>query len=333
MSETASILDNPDIPSREEVEIFRNTIELHKWKVKTLRDALDSTVIEPPWVVEGLVLGECGTLISAHPKQMKSLSWLQACMEAPALHTVWGHFKAPNVGRALFIETEDPQWLVEARIRGFAKGLGLSPDDVPGFHYVCPGPFDLLRDGKNVIPAVYEVYKPDFMVLSTLQNLIPGRGMGEQKDMGPVMSEVLGFARKLCPTVLITHSPQDPKQRRAAGTVTVAANFVIEGHYAGRGDDGKLIHVQIHSKAGAGKSNFTLELETEGADDDPSAVRRIVYTGKGDKKQSRSEEAAIVLAAYPDIKVEELMTKTGLGKSAAYEAIKRFRLGRKGTGK
>jgi hypothetical protein len=333
MSTTTATIDNPDIPSREEVEIFRNTIASHRWTVKSLRDALDSTVIEPPWVVEGLVLGECGTLISAHPKQMKSLSWLQACMEAPSLHTVWGHFKAPNVTSTLFIETEDPQWLVEARIRGFAKGLGLSPDDVPGFHYTCPGPFDLLRDGKYVIPAVYEVYKPDFMVLSTLQNLIPGRGMGDQKDMGPVMSEVLGFARKYCPTVLITHSPQDSKQRRAAGSVTLAANFVIEGHYAGRGNDGKLIHVQLHSKAGAGKSNFTLELETEGADDDPSAVRRIAYTGKGDKEQSRSEQASLALVVNPTMGVDELMAKTGLGRSTAYEAIKQFRSGRKGTGK
>ena len=53
-------------------------------------------------------------------------------MEAPALHTVWGHFKAPNVTSTLFVETEDPAWLVEARVRGLAKGLGLS-SDTPGF--------------------------------------------------------------------------------------------------------------------------------------------------------------------------------------------------------
>lgn len=315
---------NLPVPLNDEL---RNAIASRGWRVKTLRDALEAPDKEPPWIVEGLVLGECGTLISAQPKKMKSLSWLQACIEAPARHKVWGHFPAPNVKRTLFIETEDPQWLVEARIQGIAQGLGLSPADVPGFHYVCPGPFDLLNEGKHVIPDVYKAYAPDFIVLSTLQNLIPGRGMGEQKDMGPIMSAILGLARKHCPIVLITHSPQDSKKRRAAGSVTIAANFVIEGHYAASGADGKQIHVQLHSKAGSGSRDFTLELETEGADDDPSAVRRIVYTGKG-RAESRSEQASLLLAANPNMTAQELMNQTGLGQSTAYELVRRLR-GRK----
>ncbi len=232
-------------------EILQNAIASMGWKVKTLRDAIETPDTEPPWIVEGLVLSESSTLISALPKRMKSLSWLQACMEAPSLHTVWGHFAAPNVERTLFVETEDPQWLVEARIRDLAKGLGLSPDNVPGFHYACPGPFDLTTVGKNVIPEVYKLYKPDFMVLSTLQNMIPGRNMIEQKDMAPVMASIIEISRKYCPTVLITHSPQDEKKRRASGSVTIAANFMIEGHYQAHKEGSNQIHVQLHSKAGA----------------------------------------------------------------------------------
>ena len=287
--------------------------------MKTLRDAIETPDTEPPWVIEGLVLGDSSTLISALPKRMKSLSWLQACIEAPSLHTVWGHFKAPNVERALFIETEDPQWLVEARVRGLAKGLGL-PSDTPGFNYLCTGPFDLITTGKDLIPMAYEIYKPDFMVFSTLQNMIPGRSMTEQKDMASVMATIIELTRKCCPSVLVTHSPQDDKKRRAAGSVTISANFVVEGHYKASDTEGKAVHVQLRSKAGSGMSDFSLELETEGTATDPSAVRRIVYAGKGES-QSRSEQASIALAVNPEMGVDELMAKTGLGQSAAYRAI------------
>jgi hypothetical protein len=297
VSDTTAIIDNPDIPSPEVVETLKSAIASRGWRVKTLRDAIETPDTEPPWIIDGLVLGDSSTLISALPKRMKSLSWLQACIEAPALHTVWGHFAAPKVERALFIETEDPAWLVEARIRGLAKGLGLS-SDTPGFNYLCTGPFDLLTTGKELIPMAYEIYKPDFMVFSTLQNMIPGKSMTEQKDMAAVMATIIDLARKCCPSVLVTHSPQDDKKRRAAGSVTISANFVVEGHYKASDAEGKAVHVQLRSKAGSGISDFSLELETEGAGNDPSAVRRIVYTGKGET-QSRSEQASLILQQIP----------------------------------
>ena len=167
----------------------------------------------------------------------------------------------------------------------------------------------MLTTGKELIPLAYDIYKPDFMVFSTLQNMIPGRSMTEQKDMASVMATIIELARKCCPAVLVTHSPQDDKKRRAAGSVTISANFVVEGHYKASDAEGKAVHVQLRSKAGSGMSDFSLELETEGAGNDPSAVRRIVYTGKGET-QSRSEHASLILAATLDIGVEETMAKS-----------------------
>jgi hypothetical protein len=115
------------------------------WEVHGYLDAQRCNITEPPWKVKGLVVEGGATQVSAHPHGMKSLSWLNAALEAVSSHQVWRHFDASNVHRTLFIESEDPEWMVAARIQGIAKGLGLPHDqDVPGFHYICPGPFDLV---------------------------------------------------------------------------------------------------------------------------------------------------------------------------------------------
>src|SRR5438270_1868760 len=127
--------------------------------------------VKPPWVIEDLSLSDSATLVSAQPHAMKSLSLLSAALEAVTKGTVWGHFSAPEVNSVLYLETEDPVWMVEARIRGLAKGLGIEEaSDVSGFHYACVGPFDFLGEQKRMNNLIQQ-YAPKFIVLSTLQNL------------------------------------------------------------------------------------------------------------------------------------------------------------------
>lgn len=200
------------------------------WQIRGFQDALNSNQEKPPWVIQDLLMEQSATLVSAHPHSMKSLSLLYACLEAIVTKKVWGYFDASEVRNTLFIETEDPAWLVESRIRGFAQGLGLNEDDpVPGFHYVCPGPFDLLAE-QDTIRELIRKHNLDFIVLSTLQNIIIGRDWKSQQDMQPIMSATIRLARE-CPIFLITHSPWDKRQRRAAGTVTQTANFLTTMHY------------------------------------------------------------------------------------------------------
>jgi hypothetical protein len=201
-----------------------------EWNVFTYLEAQQSQITQPPWKIRGLVVEGGATQVSAHPHGMKSLSWLNAALESVTLHTVWRHFDASNVERVLYIESEDPQWLVEARIRGIAKGLGLEPDtDQPGFHYICPGPFDLVREEES-LRELFAKYQPDYVVLSTLQNLLAGRDWISQKDMQPINALIVRLSR-ICPLVVLTHSPWDSEKRRAAGTITQFANFAVTMHY------------------------------------------------------------------------------------------------------
>src|SRR5258708_38133193 len=121
----SSSVETPKEPeNRDDAQHGSNSV----FKVRTLKDALANKPSSPPWVIQDLLLRDSATLVSAHPHSMKSLSLLCACMEAVAKKQVWGHFDASPVTKSLFIETEDPEWMVEARIRGLAEGLETSED-------------------------------------------------------------------------------------------------------------------------------------------------------------------------------------------------------------
>jgi hypothetical protein len=261
----------------------RPTHHSTQWQFRRFHDAFVGDA-RPPWIITGLVIGDSGTLLSAQPHSLKSLSCLYACMEAPATGKVFGHFDAAKVKTTLFIETEDPEWLVNARIRGFAAGLGLkNGDDIPGFNYVCPGPFDLVAFESQVSRHL-DKYRPDFAVLSTLQNLLEGRNWSRPEEMQPVNAAIIRLCRAYCPLVVVTHSPWDKKQKRAAGTVTQTANYMITGHYekiVNPQSNDTYAHVVIDSKAGEEESDFTLKLVTEGPKNNPQSVRKIFYEGRG----------------------------------------------------
>ena len=245
-----------------------------RWQARDYQDAMKGTGEKPPWVIEDLLLGDSATLVSALPHAMKSLSLLAACLEAVHKKTVWGHFAAPGVDSALFLETEDPPWMVEARIRGIGQGLGIEEKDtVEGFHYACVGPFDFLKE-KGSINRLVDKYAPKFIVLSTLQNLLWNRDWKSQEDMQPIMAGMIELAR-LCPLFLVTHSPWDKRAKRAAGSVTQTANFLTALHYEKRENSRtgeSFVHVSVDSKAGASDTDFSLKLETDGSPRDAGSV-------------------------------------------------------------
>jgi len=179
--------NEPQATTSEEIVYARSIDEpFDPWRVYTAEDAFTDTG-EPPWVINNLLMEQSATIVSAQPKAMKSLSLLQAAMEAPLTGKVWGHFEARGVKRTLFIETEDPLHLVKARIRGLYKGLGVeNAEELEGFHYVRVGPFRLV-DEANKLFELLDRYGPDFAVISTLQNILGERDWNSQQNMQPIM--------------------------------------------------------------------------------------------------------------------------------------------------
>jgi AAA domain-containing protein len=204
------------------------------WKFKSLSDILDNPPDPiPPWVFHGLVSKGSGTLVSSQPHGMKSYTWLQAAIEGALGMNIWGHFPVSKCQRTLFLETEDPGWMVEQRVTSIANGLGITSADAKDagcFTLGMLGPFDLIKAGEKM-QKVLEKYKPDICVLSTLQGLLGGRNWKEQNEMAPINAMMVHISSAYCPVVVITHSPQDKKQKRAAGTITQSANYPNILHY------------------------------------------------------------------------------------------------------
>jgi hypothetical protein len=280
------------------------------WAVCGLADALAGSGQRPPWIIENLLLAQSATQVSAHPHSMKSLAWLAACIESVAKHTVWNHFDASAVRRSLFIESEDSKWLVEQRIREIAKGMELTgAEDAPGFNYLRTGPFDLVQF-EATLSQMLRHYRPDFVVLSTLQSLLNGRDWNEQADMQQVNAAIVRLA-SLCPLVVITHSPWDRRARRAAGSITQAANFATTIHFekvVTRRSSNTFVHVSVDSKAGAEQADFSLKLQTDGVEE----IRGIVYEGEGWPKGVGKAAVLAALEEDPDASPKEIAERVGV---------------------
>jgi len=311
---------NVALPASEDKALTEKVKAFDRWAVYGLRDAFLSEENQPAWVIKELLMSQSGTLVSAKPHAMKSLSWLAACIEAPLTGEVWGHFEAPSVDSTLFIETEDPRWLVESRIVGLAKGFGLKrTDDIPGFHYACVGPFSLEKEAPS-LESLIDKYQPKFIVLSTLQSLLEGRSWNSQEHMQPIMATVIRLSRR-SPIVLITHSPQDDSQRRAAGTITQAANFPTLLHY--QKTTSTSVKLTMDSKAGMGGRGFSLRLDAEGSPDDPGSVRRVLYDGV--PKRAKSDKKDLVkeyIASQPRASTAEIVA--GVGATAGVVVTPRY---------
>ena len=277
---------------------------------------------KPPWIIEDLLLAETATQISAHPHSMKSLAWLSAAIEAVANRTVWGRFDASAVKSSLFIESEDPQWLVEERIRGIAVGLGLnSVEDAPGFHYLRAGPFDLVEFESKLV-EIFEHHQPSFVVLSTLQSLLSGRDWNEQGQMQAV-NAAIDRLTSYCPIVLITHSPWDKRAKRAAGTITQAANFATIAHFEKVRTNcaDAFVHVSVDSKVGSEVTDFTLKLETEG-EGKQKEVRRIAYEGTGWPKGGGKEAILSAIENDSDATPKEIAERVGVSPRYVQKILK-----------
>lgn len=317
-----SVVKKPIVPS------LPSPSPLEKWKhVYTIEDAWNGVWNKPTQVIGDLLLAQSALLVSAQPHSMKSLAWLQAALEAAARQKVWDYFPAPDVTKTLFIETEDPEWLLQERIRGLAKGLGIPENEkIPGFHWVCPGPFDLVND--KGLDMLLDALRPDFAVISTLQNIIPGKDLNDAKAMAPVNKRIIELTRKICPIVMITHSTWDPQNKRAIGTITQTANYATTLHFEKKsGDFGDFVDATLDSKLGS-KEKFQLRLETEEVpfvDKDgvekKTEVRRLVYKPQKSSSKKAQVEAAVKRLG-PSASVKEIACEARCTERHARDVIK-----------
>jgi hypothetical protein len=112
--------------------------------------------------------------------------------------------------------------------------------------------------------------------------------------------------------VLLTHSPWNKKQRRAAGTVTLTANFATTLHYAKVETDGETFaHAELDSKAGSSERDFHLKVSSDGDRNDPASVRTIVYGGGGWPKGAKTQAIRQAAEQRPNATAKEIAAEVG----------------------
>jgi hypothetical protein len=295
-----------------------------RWHVESGKSTIIGADDEPIWVIEDILAQNSGLLLSGLPHSTKSLLMLLAALQCVTTRMVWGKFRVPGrVRNVVFVETEDSQAVVKRRIRAFCKGLAIEYPP-PGFHLVTPGPFQLVEEGEQALCEIVAKTEADLLVLSTLQGLISGSDWKEQRDMAPINAVSVRLQRQ-CSLVLLTHSPWSEK--RAAGSVTQAANFASLMHFEKSAtDEGTFVTVTHDSKDSAQERYFRLRLDavrvkySNGRT--TTQVRGVSFSDKvkleKERKESDDKKKALALSLRRDGEsVREIAKTLSVSKSTA----------------
>lgn len=265
-------------------------------KVRDISAALKGEGQPFPWAIKGLIVQRSANVVSGHPHAMKSFNMLAGCIELAHRQTLWRKFEAPEIKRTLYIETEDGEPLLESRIRGLLRGLGIKDaSELPNFHYARLGPFDLVKKKEQLIELIKH-FKPHFVVLSTLQGLLGGRDWNQQDKMADVNALLVQIGEMLPGgLVVITHSPLNADAKRPAGTVTQLANYTTAIHFSKKRRNGEThIDVTVDSKTGSEETSFALAVELgDSPEGSGSEVRQIKFAPK--KRLTKKEVVTNVL--------------------------------------
>jgi hypothetical protein len=212
-----------------------------------------------------------------------------------------------------FVETEDSRAVIQNRIKGLLRGLGI--DRLPnGFSYQRIGSHNLVKNFDEFRAGVLAPDKkgvtPKLVVISTLHNLIPGVDL---KNPGGDLSVLNSFWTRLsddCPTVLLTHSPHSG-EKRAIGGVMQQANFESSLHFV-KSRDGRSITLTPDSKLSGDEKPFRLRIDVEDGE-----VRRFVYA-----PPTKGEQVREYIAANPDATTGEIADALECSKKTVQRAIK-----------
>jgi len=271
-----------------------------RWEPRDWKTILTNPTPPTLYVIEGLLGQQSGAFIAGKPHAMKSLSTLYGSLEVLTKGTFWG-LKAHGVERVVFLETEDPRIVVEQRIRELSKGLDVDPENVPdGFVLLTPGRIDLGNaQTQATLYRKLREHKPDIAVFSTLQGMLGEQDWNQQSDMSPIHAFVMLICREICPVILITHAPQDKKQRRPIGSISQSANYLVVGHVSKwitpKGE--QQISLELDSKLG-GQKEFTLRLVTDG--------QEIRGFEQGKSEHGRKEDILELHELEPELKPQEI---------------------------
>ncbi len=194
-----------------------------------LLDVARMAATEPPpvpWVVEGLVIQGCLTLLAGRAGEGKSLLAQALALAAAREHGGEVGGLAVERGRVLIVDAENGPDEIHRRVRA----LGVQQEDASRLTVAEADGFHLARD-LDRLEALVAAVKPGLLVLDGFRSLW---AEGDENDSSET-SQVLGQLRDLTRrhrigTILIHHSPRRGPTYRGSSAIAASVEllFVLE---------------------------------------------------------------------------------------------------------
>ena len=172
------------------------------------RDLFTMEFPPTPWLIQGLapVGGVAGIL--AEPKSTKSWLALELAASVACGVDALGKFKVPRAVPAAYFFAEDMGPAIRNRLRAFAAGRGMRPEDLSANLHVQPRGrhLDLTKDEDvaRVIASCRMIGNIGLLVLDPLRDIHTGKE-NESDDMSLVFSRLKLIGTLLGCTVLVVH--------------------------------------------------------------------------------------------------------------------------------
>lgn len=179
------------------------------------REMFVKTYGPTPWLVQGLIVEGGIAAIIGEPKSTKS--WMAIDIAACVASGVeaLGKFKVPRATRVAYFFAEDLEQSIRNRLRAFAAGRGMRPEDFASNLYVQPRGrhLDVTKDEDlaQIIASCRMIGQVGLLVLDPLRDIHTGKE-NESDDMSAVFARLRLLGTLIGCTVLVVHHAKKPSR-------------------------------------------------------------------------------------------------------------------------
>ena len=292
-----------------------------------------ATIIEPPWLISGLIPGDGSVLLHSQPREYKTLI-AQALMLAATTSTPAFGLERLHVAEAVpawYVTEEDGWWRVTHRFGQLVQGYGL--DRPPELLHISAGKglnLDATEWQERIIATAREQgYR--FVVIDPLRSVTEAADQGP-RELKPFALFLRRFIRETGAVVLIVHHDTKPQanatdqrrrpQRASGGGIFSIADSPI---HVDRVDEHRRMLVPCAYKFAADPPAVTVQLEqgrgwlrlagqeSTGAHPDDEALDLRILEYLRDAPYTYGNRVAAGVKARKDLVLERLKALSGRG--------------------
>lgn len=260
------------------------------------RDLFTMTFPPTPWLIQGIIPDKGVGAILAEAKSTKTWLAMEFAMSVASGTPALGKYGVPNAKKTAYFFAEEMAPSLRNRLKAFAAGRGMRPEDLTANLHVQPRGRNLdltkVEDVARVVASCRAIGGVGFLILDPLRDVQSGKE-NDSDDMSVVFKHLKLIGNLLDCTVLIVHHAKRNKKEneqdenrpgtdaRGSSAIEGALDSILSMRdLRGNGVDefSNTIVTQIKNGKSAGTFRLTLKI----TDDKDGQCERAVWTVGGD---------------------------------------------------